>query len=225
MAKFKQRENARKLRKRGTSIKDIAKKLNVSRSSASVWCSDMSLTKYQKEKLWEKMIKGSRAGRMAGAESNKKKKIDEIQKQEQISRESVGNLTRRDLMFLGTALFWGEGSKTSSRLLFVNSDVQMMKVIIKFLQEVMGISKDRLRATVQINEVHKPRIKKVLKFWSNELDIPSDQFNKPYYIKIKPKKRYDNHSSYHGILRLLVTRGTSLQYRMLGFIKAVSNKI
>ena len=43
---------AQDLRSKGLSVKDIEKKLGISRSSASIWVRDISLTKEQINKLY-----------------------------------------------------------------------------------------------------------------------------------------------------------------------------
>ena len=45
MSKYNERIKARKMRKNGISIISISKELNVSKSSISVWCKDIILTK------------------------------------------------------------------------------------------------------------------------------------------------------------------------------------
>ena len=58
-----------------------------------------------------------------------------------------------------------------------------------------------------------------MKFWSRYLNVPLNHFSKPYYVNVIPKKTYENYHNYYGILRLEVLKGSSLQYKMLGFIE------
>ena len=74
MAKSKEQFNARELRKKGKSMKEIAKKLKVSKGSVSLWCKDIELTENQKLKLHKQMVRGSYAGRMAGVRMQKERK-------------------------------------------------------------------------------------------------------------------------------------------------------
>ena len=50
MARFKEKNKALLLRKKGESINDIAKKIKVSKSIVSRWCRDIKLTSEQIEK-------------------------------------------------------------------------------------------------------------------------------------------------------------------------------
>ena len=52
MAKSLKKIKALKLRQSGMSIKEIASTIGISRSTASVWCREVVLSKSQKEKLF-----------------------------------------------------------------------------------------------------------------------------------------------------------------------------
>ena len=132
-------------------------------------------------------------------------------------------ISKRDLLIAGLCLFWGEGSKTGSRFIFINSDPMMLKIMKAFLVDVLGVDKGDIRATIQINSVHKPRIKSITSFWSKYLKIPLEKFGNPYYVYITPKKTYENFAVYKGVLRLQVLHGSSLQYKMLGLLEAFSH--
>lgn len=77
-----------------------------------------------------------------------------------------------------------------------------------------------IRPYLYIREVHKPRVNKILQFWSNFLSLPKEQFPVIIYIKNKHKKVYENHDSYYGVIALRVRAGTELKYKILGLIKA-----
>ncbi|MFA5889257.1 MAG: hypothetical protein WCW47_03820 [Candidatus Paceibacterota bacterium] len=221
MARSKEKIEARKLRRQGESFAQIAKKLSVSKSSASLWCRDILLTDEQINQLRKQ--KGSVMGRWLGAESNRRKKREAIEKNKKEAFRLVKRISKRDLLIAGLCLFWGEGSKTGSRFIFINSDVDMLKIMKSFLVDVLEVSKNDIRATVQINHVHRPRIKSILNFWSKQLGLSLNCFSNPYYINVIPKKVYENHDRYNGILRLQVLRGSNLQYKMLGLIEAFNH--
>jgi hypothetical protein len=221
MAKYEQRIKALELRRRGKSIIEIARRVKVSKSTASLWCRDIILTSKQKEALLKNSWLAGRKGRLIGAEANKRKRLESIRHYEKLGKADLKNVSKRDLLVAGVSLYWAEGSKTGNRFVFINSDPDMIKLMYKFLTEVLKVKKEEVRLTVQINEIHRPRIKKVLQFWSNLLKLPLAQFGNPYYVKVKPKKVYENYDNYYGILRLRVRGGANLQYRILGLIKAL----
>lgn len=223
MAKFKKRLQAITLRKKGYSIKSISEKLDVSKGSVSIWCRDIILTEKQKNILRDNMIKAGHKGRMIGAEINRKKREDNIAFFREFGKNEIGQISRRDLLIAGIALYWGEGSKSDkTSLAFVNSDPSMIKFMYRWFNEVMGVKKEEFMPRIFINEIHRPRIKVVLNFWSSFLDLPISQFGNPVFLKMKQKKIYDNYNVYYGVLALKVRKSSNLKYKILGLIKALS---
>jgi len=221
MAKYTERLKAREMRKTGLSLGDISHKVGVCKSTVSLWCRDIHLTDLQNDLLKKNVIKAGLKGRMMGAEMNRRKKQERLRNIYEEAEREIKYLSKRDLFIIGAALYWGEGCKNGSRFIFINSDPGMIKVMYRFLREVLKLPKDRFHLTVQINEIHKPRIDKVLNFWSSLLNLPLSQFGKAYFVKTSSKKVYDNYDSYYGILRMRVDRGSDLQYKMLGLIEAI----
>jgi len=227
MSKFDKKIKAHKLRKQGLSINVIAKKLNVSKSTTSVWCSTVVLTTKQKEKLAKNQAAAGFQGRVKGAVFQRQRKIDNIEFYNEKAGRTIGTLSNRDLLLAGVSLFWAEGSKSDSTtgFVFVNSDPQMILFMKKFLREILFTKDEDLICTIQINKVHEPRILKILSFWSTLLELPLSQFNKPYYVNIRPKKVYENYDSYYGVLRLKVKKSTNYKYYMLGLIAALKSNM
>lgn len=221
MAKFEEKEKAQALRRRGVSIGSIAQQLSVSKGSVSLWCRDIELTTAQQKRLHKNSVEAGNKGRMVGAEMNKQKRLSSIKSHETQGRIEIGKLSDRDLTIAATSLFWAEGAKTGSRFIFINSDPDMIMLVARYLTKVLKIDHSRISATIQINRVHEKRIEAVYNFWSELLELPKERLGNPYYINVAPKKKYANHDSYNGILRLRVSNGASLQYKLLGYISAL----
>ncbi|MBI5754048.1 helix-turn-helix domain-containing protein [Candidatus Peregrinibacteria bacterium] len=225
MAKYKHRLKAREFRKRGESIKEIAKKIGVSKSTVSLWCNDIKLSRKHEKNLAKRKLDGMSMGRLMGAKARRDKKLSLVKLAFQEAKEEINSLSRRDILIAGASLYWAEGSKSESTFgfMFINSDPKMIFFMKKFLNNIFHINDKDIACTIQINKIHKRRIKKVLNFWSDLLQLPISQFNKPSYIKIKPKKIYENHESYFGILRLRVRKSANLKYKILGLIEALKS--
>lgn len=220
MAKFKKRLKAHRLRRKGLSIKSIAEKLDVSKSTASIWCRDMKLTKKEEKRLLKNAVVAGHKGRIMGAETNRRKKQKIIDFYKKSAIKSMGVLSDRDILIAGTALYWGEGSK-SGKLAFSNSDPIMIKFMFKWFQKIMGVKKNDFMPRIFINEMHKPRIEKVLSFWSSWLKLPKKQFGNPAFIKTPQRKIYENYEYYYGILSIRIRKSMNLQYRIFGLINAL----
>ena len=224
MSKYEQRLQARSMRRDGTSVIVIARKLSVSRSSVSVWCRDIVLTEEQFEKLSGVSVK---TGQRMGAEANKRKKLEAIKNAEEWGKKLVKNISQRELMLIAAGLYWCEGSKTdtSSSFMFVNSDPEMIVVMKNFLIDVIKVDLKNIGYCVQINRIHEPRIKEVLIFWQKLLNLQSSQMRKPYFVNTKVHKVYENYDKYYGVCRLFVRKSKNLKYQMNGLVKAIKEDI
>jgi DNA-binding transcriptional MerR regulator len=221
MSKSIERGKALSLRRQGMSIKDISIAVGVSKGSVSLWCQDIKLTSLQSASLKQKQIDAGHRGRVLGAQKNKQNRLDAIELAKKHGRNTIGNLSDRDLMMLGIGLYWGEGVKSrSGQTAVVNSDSNLLKVAKLWLQKSLGVSPSDIRPYVYISEQHRTKSKVIIEFWSDELKIPLEQFHAPIVIKQKPTKRYSNHDFYHGVVALRVIKSTNLKYKIKGLIDA-----
>lgn len=226
MAKSRERLLARELRRKGESIREIAKQVPVARSTISLWCRDIVLTKEQLDALVVRDRLGGARGRVVAAELAKKRKNERVAFNENVGFERIGKISNRELFLIGIALYWAEGSKgvRSERFVFVNSDPKMIVIMIRWLRECMQVSDEDIVCRVGINEVHQDRILEVEHHWSDITGIPLSQFKKPSFKKVVNKKIYENFYEHYGTLDLLVKRCTKLFYEMLGSIDGLSDK-
>ncbi|MCB9812157.1 helix-turn-helix domain-containing protein [Candidatus Nomurabacteria bacterium] len=220
MSKPAQKKRAIELRRRGQSIKDIAAVLGVSKSSVSAWCQGISLTDKQKEKLQQKQIDAGNVGRQIGANKNREKRLAAIRDYQEKGVVEIGKLSERDLRLLGIGLYWGEGVKSRSGMAaLVNSDPQLIKLGKLWFERCLHVSEEQFTPYVYVSETHAKRERDIILFWSKELNIPSGRF-KFIMLKGRPKKRYENHDSYYGVLSLRVCKSTDLKYKIQGLIEA-----
>ena len=108
MAKTLARSRAIQLRIEGKSVKEIARLLQVSTSSVSIWCRDIQLSSTQSEFLRLRQIASGFRGRQIGADVNRKKKQLRIEKA-RIYAATLWKQHGDDTLFLfGIGLYWGE---------------------------------------------------------------------------------------------------------------------
>lgn len=218
MARFELKIKAQKLRTKGLSIKRIARKLNASTSSVSLWTRDIILTKEQMETLEENSrnpFYGNRLKYINKVKADTNRKIKRLQKE---GVKQIGTLSKRELFLIGATLYWGEGFKKDSQVGFANSDPKMLKLFKRWLYESFGYSVDDLILRVTVNISHKERINEIQKYWSEAIDIPISLFKKPFYQNFKWKKVYENPNEYYGILRLKVRKSKDFLRKIYGFI-------
>src|SRR5262245_11876478 len=116
-AKKELRYEARAMRTDGMAVRDIAKKLGVSKGSVSTWVRDIILTDEQVEAL--KARQRRYAGQNAGSQTNRKKFMEKRRAYQEIGREKARE--GRPLHMAGCMLYWAEGAKTKNSVNFVNS--------------------------------------------------------------------------------------------------------
>ncbi len=222
MAKPLQRIEARKLRReKGLSIKEIAEKVSVCKSTVSLWCRDIELTPLQIRRLEEKERDGRLKGRLKGAWVQKERRLKRIRRIHNHAKRDIKKLNKEGLFLAGVALYWAEGHKKQHRIGFANSDPKMILFFLKWLQEICKIPKSRLKCHVGINQIHKKRIGEVETYWTELTGIPKSQFNRPSLKKIDSKKIYRNIKNHYGTFNIRVTRSTNLHHRVKGWIRAL----
>lgn len=224
MAKSKEKLEAINLRTLGKSIKFIAKKLNVSVGSVSVWCKDVMLTEDQ-IRILEKNGRDPNYGRrLQNSQKQRDIKETKIRKLLDLGEMEIGELTKRELFLVGVALYWAEGFKKDTQVGFANSNPEMISLYLRWLYESCGFKKEDIIARVTINVSHKDRIKEIEKYWSNSTKIPIENFRKPFYQRFKWKKMYENPKDYHGVLRIKVRKSLDYLRKIHGWIKGLGNQ-
>lgn len=225
MAKFKEKIKAQKLRKQGQSIKEIAKRLNVSKSTVSIWCRDIQLTKEQIARLDARQTKGAYKGRLKGAKIQRERYLEKVEKLKNQGIKTINKLNRRDLLIAGIALYWGEGDRKDNMARLGNSDPKMIKFMLNWFKKIWKIDKNRIKLHIGINQIHKKRIEEVEKYWSKTTGIPRKQFGKTVLIKAKNKKIYENFNTHYGTLSIRIRKSSTLKYQIDGMLEAMTHHI
>lgn len=217
MAMFDLRLKALALRRDGRSIKAIAEELGVAKSTSSIWCRDLKITSQQRKQLMHR----KNIGRLQGAATNHRKKLARISYHLEEGKKDIGELSERDLFIAGIALYWAEGTKKSGTKFSVsNSDPKLISFVYKWMK-LLGAKKNDFMPRIFINSIHEARINDVVAFWANLLKLPIEQFGKPVLLRDRPKKVYENHDCYYGVMALHIRRGSELKYKTLGLIEAM----
>lgn len=219
MAKSLEKIEATKLRSQGESIKVIAKKLGISKSSASTWTKDIILTVDQLEKLYQRQLKGSELGRTKGALIQKQRRIEKYNQAYQKITTQIGSLSPREKLLIGAALYWAEGTKKGRRVDVCNSDPNLVKFMLNWFKEQFSIPNSGFRIQLGINEDHKSREEVVKKYWSDLLNIPLSQFTKSSFKHAKLKKIYANFNEYYGTPKIYVKNPATIHAEVIGLVK------
>jgi transcriptional regulator with XRE-family HTH domain len=126
--KTQERELARRLRREeGASIKEIARRVGVAKSSVSRWVRDIHLTPEQHAELGLRNVAYNRqmSGTWKQAANRRAERVAHQQHGRGLAR--LGD----PLLITGCMLYWAEGGKERNRVEFTNSDPQ----IVRFLSD------------------------------------------------------------------------------------------
>jgi len=174
MSKSLEKSYAISLRKSGLSFSQIKEKVDVSKSTLSLWLKDLPLTRKQINDL--RSLSPRRIERFRN--TMKKKRDLEEGKVFLKTKAELGAFSRRDVLIAGIFLYWGEGMKTAPCTVSLsNSDPDAVKFFVRWLNQ-LGVSNDRLKVVLHLYK--DMDINREVQFWSDYLNIPIDRFRKPY---------------------------------------------
>lgn len=226
MSKSNEKLESLRLRRKGLSIKEIAKKLNVSPGSVSLWCQGVTLTPAQQVILKRKQILAGHAGRQKGADMNKAKRTQAMADASIKAETDIQKVSNQELFYLGLGIYWGEGVKSrTGQATVVNSDPRILCVMMRWFSECLAVEKSEFRPYVYISIAHKDREEVIMKYWEKILDLPSTQFKSPIYLTQRPKQKYADHDNYYGVVALRVAKSTYLKYRILSLLSVLSKRL
>lgn len=166
--KLQEKNEARKLRSDGMSIKKIATKLNVSKSSVSLWVRDIILTDEQESLLRHCAVVNGKLSR------------NRARTRHQCYQE-LGRIRAREdnpLHRMGCMLYWAEGSKGSTSLRFTNTDPDMILLFVKFLRQCYNVLDSKLAITVNCFTDNGLTVDQIHNFWLGYLDLPNECLRK-----------------------------------------------
>jgi len=211
------KRHARSLRTQGLSYNEIRKRLNLSKSTVSVWCRDILLTPPQQRRLYTKQIEIL----SRGSQSQKERRAREVEKIIRDAEKEIRlPLSRETLRLMGTALYWAEGSK-GKRFQLTNSDPTMIVFMIKWIHSMFNIKATTL--TARLNIYSQQNEGSIKRFWSSLTGIPMRNFGKSF-VK-PPSKNYRTNNLYYGTIRIEVPKSADLRHRVHGWVKAALRQL
>ena len=166
--KVREQLRARELRAEAWTLQDIATELGVSKSSVSLWVRDVEFTPRPRNRGHGSMKPHPMHVR----------RLEEIDRCHREGMELIGQLSEREFLVLGLALYAGEGGKTDGEVRFANSDPRMIFVFITWLRRFFEVDEARLRMRLYLHT--DLDVDAAIRFWAALTSIPADQFGKPY---------------------------------------------
>jgi transcriptional regulator with XRE-family HTH domain len=187
--KTREQEEARRLRREdGLSVREIQRRLNVAKSSVSLWVRDVPLTAEQLERL--RRSNGRHPRQLKAAKRNA-----ELARGRRRAYQAEGRaLARRgDVRHAaGCMLYWAEGDKNRNAARIANADPEVLRLFVRFLRTYFGVDGDRIRVTCNLFADHLGRQHEIEQFWLDTLGLPRSSLCRStvnVYSKYSQKKR------------------------------------
>lgn len=208
------------LRKGGKSYNEISRRLNIPKSTLSYWLKDKKFSYSLKQNLVRKSSQ-IWSENITRYNKNRAKIIkDEHLKNQLKIANNIKKLSSYELKLLGTALYWAEGGKRGNRFEFTNSDPEIIKIIILFLNKVCLVEKSFIKIQLGLHQGidgHKAK-----NYWHRLTGIPLKNFYKITVNKnIASKGRRPKNRLPYGTIQLKV-HDVKLFDKILGWIQGIS---
>lgn len=165
------RKRARKLRRGGASYSEIQKELHIAKSTLSTWVSDIELSDDQR-----RQIKGRKKFRGSNESFYRNKR----RAYQDAGREMARSIPDKDFV-IGCMLYWAEGGKGRNMLQFSNSDPEMVKVFIRFLDRFFAA--ENISTYVQCYDGNGLNAQDVETFWADVVG------RGPVKVRMKPASK------------------------------------
>lgn len=227
----KKHSEAVKLRLTGRSYNEIQNIIGISKSTLSAWLRKVVLSDVAQKRLAER----SKLGTAQLIKRNKMQTHWARKKMLQIHKEASAEFPRvssKDLLLLGTALYWAEGYKrlkkyggierTGHAISFVNADEEMIRIFIRFLKEILGVSADVITATMRLY----PHINEsvALTHWMRVTKLPIESFRKTTnLISISSRRKKAFNTLPFGTLQVVAAR-TEKFHRLMGWVEEMKKR-
>ncbi|MGW1375249.1 hypothetical protein ACWD6P_13375 [Streptomyces sp. NPDC002446] len=211
-AKDDLREKARELRKQGRTYDEITAELRVAKSSVSLWVRDLPRPRKSPEAMHQ-----MREARWAPYREARDRAIEETKAE---ATREVGELSDRELLLVGVALYWAEGAKDKAYdrreyVQFVNSDPGMIQAFLAWLR-LLGVEPERIGYRVMIHGT--ADVAAAEHYWADLVGVDVAAFQKTTIKKHHPKTvRKNTGEGYRGCLVIRVLQSAELYRRIEGW--------
>lgn len=129
--KLEEQEHARELRAKAWTLREIADELGVAKSSVTRWVRDVEFDPtVRRSRRTDRLPRGT-------DHPLRRRKLAEIAECHEWGRKQIVELSDRDLLIAGTALYAGEGVKRDGEVALANTDPALVRLFLRWLRTVL----------------------------------------------------------------------------------------
>jgi hypothetical protein len=208
---------ARALRRdEGTSIKQIALRLDVSPSSVSVWTRDIRLSEEQTRRNLSRSQGPDAVRRRAETWSARCREARRAAQEEGRAAARQGNAMHQ----AGCMLYWAEGSKGRNTAQLVNSDPQLVRFFVEFLRNCLGVASEDIRASVNVYLGNGLSLDEVEESWLEILDLPGSSLRRAVVNQFPTSSSGKRRNKLpYGVGKVTVANSTQIVQHIYGAIQ------
>lgn len=218
--KHDRRAAARALRLAGRTYDEIVAEVGVSKSTVSLWVRDLPKPPPRDRAAHARMMNDRRW------EPYRRRRDAERRETIAAAMAEVGALSGRELLLIGAALYWAEGTKAKpwarrdERVVFTNSDPDVIQVFLRWLDR-LGVAPERRTYRVAIHE--SADLAAAHRYWADLIGISVQDFQKPSIKRHNPRTvRHNVGAGYHGCLVIKVYKSAELYRRIEGWWQGIA---
>ena len=225
-AKDDLRARAVELRAEHWSVNDIALELGVAKSTAWLWVKHLPLDP-DSERAQRKQQHARDMNEARWADHNTARELAHAGAVAEAA-DTVGCLSDREMLLLGAAIYWCEGSKSKpwrrdERLAFINSDPVLIAMFLRFLA-VLDVPTTALRMRVSIHESADAGA--ATAWWAQRIGIPAESFQRPTIKNIGPRRSGTiRDPTITAALIIYVRRSRELYWRVEGVMEGLAHAL
>ncbi len=188
-------ERVRSLRRKGFTMRELARMIGSSPDTIFHWVKDIKLNKTAEKVILKKRVRAQEKGRSV-IEYHRQ------QAQTQIN-VSASKLVKNIIISKSIAklccslIYWCEGGKNLTSVRFTNSNPTLIKLFLALLRQGFEIKEKKFRGLIHLHEYHNETKQKL--FWSTITGIPIKQFSKSF---LKPHTGNNTRVNYPGCLAI-----------------------
>jgi hypothetical protein len=150
-------------------VRAIAEQIGVARSTVSLWVRDIALPESKQAALdaANPVLNQRRAGQPAWSRINREARAAAQEDGRRRARE------RSLLHQAGCMLDWAEGSKHRNHVTFTNSDVDMVRLFLRFLRECYDVEDAQVALSVNCHLGNGLTLEEIHAWWLEQLQLPA----------------------------------------------------
>lgn len=220
------KQKAIQLRLEGKSYTEILRHLQLkSKGTLSAWFRELKLTAKAQRRLKNNIALAAKRGLLAFNKKRSRLIHGQNEAAYHLGIGNIGKLNERELLLLGVALYWGEGTKYERKngsiaLVFTNSDPEMIRAFMQFLRQILKIPEERIRAGIHMYSSAEIDIRSARRYWSTITNLPIDRFYISQLVSGASSHKRDKNKLPHGTLAIRIN-DRRIFFRVKGMIKGL----